>query len=160
MPGFDEAAVPDANNRNTRCGEGFSGGAITAIDSPAERNEIAFAKGEAGRYAHIGKTRLECVVEGIEFVGPADLYTAVVQNTIRRKQLRDSFAAALIPNFFKPADEETAILLYERDRFGRRGHERCGSYGTKRNYTMCLAWEASGSRNRRRSRSRRLRRKA
>ena len=119
MPGFDEAAVLDADDRDSGGGEIFAGGFVATFDGPAERDEVAVTERDARRHAGVHETGLQRVEKGFKFTRTADSHIAVVKHAVRREEFGDDFAAALIPDFFEPAMDEMFVLFGGGERYGR-----------------------------------------
>ncbi|HUL35643.1 MAG TPA: hypothetical protein VL128_17300, partial [Candidatus Eisenbacteria bacterium] len=59
-----------------------------------------------------GELRQELIVDGAaKLLGAANLLAAFVEDAIGSEKLEDGFAAALIPDFVEPAEQELFVLF-------------------------------------------------
>ena len=120
MPGFDEAAVLDADDGDPGDGSVLAGGLVDRIDGPAEADEIVFGKSDAGGDTDVPELGLQAVIEGGELLWSADRSVAFVKNAIGSEEFEDDVAAGLVPNLVKPAAGKLFVVF--KDRSGRGGH--------------------------------------
>src|ERR1700739_1556488 len=121
LPGFDETAVLDTDNRGTGDLGGLAARIVLELGNPANAGQIAFSEGDHRGNFEIGKNSAQAVVEFFEFSGAANNPVAIVDDAVWSEQLRDGVAVAFVPDFFKPADDELFVLI-ERG-YGGGGHE-------------------------------------
>ena len=123
MPGFLELTIFDAHDGSTGNLEGFGRGGVTKCRRPVDASQIGFGQGHERSNAEIGELGAEVVVETEEFFGAVEMIGAVVENGVGRKKFNDGFAAALVPDFFKPADNELFVVFESGDGVRSGRHE-------------------------------------
>ena len=84
---------------------------MAQFSGPVDTGEVTFSESNDRREVEVGEFGADGVLETAKGLGTVDLILAVVQNGIGEEKFEDGFAAALVPNFFKPADDEVFVLF-------------------------------------------------
>ena len=126
LPGFDEAAVLDANYGDAGDLSIFAGGFVDAGDGPAEADQVIFGKGNALLDVNIVELCADAVVEVSKFLRAANGSVAFVEDALGGEEIEDGFAAGLIPDLIEPALHQLFVVI--EDGSGRGGHSgaSCG----------------------------------
>ena len=138
LPGFHEAAVLDTDDGGAGDVGDFAGGVVLTFGEPVDARQVAFGQGKDRGDFEIGENRAQTVVKSFEFGGAANDFVAIVNYAIGSEELRDGVAVALVPDFFKPADDQLFVLIERGDGMGG-GHEGT-SFRYRVEYTGNGAW--------------------
>ncbi len=111
LPGFCELAAGYADYGGAGDFDVFAGGVVAEFGGPMQAGEVAF--GEAGAWGdvEIGEIGAERIVEAAEFVGAFEVCLAVVKDALRREEIVNGLATALVPDFLEPANDELLVLF-------------------------------------------------
>src|SRR5690348_4404337 len=95
---------------------------MVAFGRPAQADQVVFGERGAGGDVEIGEVGAHAVIKRCrKLFGTVNVGVAVMQHTVRRQQLKNGFAAALVPHFFKPAHHQVLVGIHSGERLGS-GH--------------------------------------
>src|SRR5262249_3799930 len=111
LPGFDEAAVFDADDGDAGYLGLFAGGLVSTGNCPAQADHVVFGQGGARLDVNIVELSADAIVEVGEFLWAADGSMTFVEDTVLVEQLKNGVATGLIPDFVKPAQGESLVVF-------------------------------------------------
>ena len=111
LPGFDEAAVLDADDGGAGDAGDLAGGDVFTFGKPVDASEVALGEGKNRRDFEVEENRAQTVVKFFKFCGTTNDFVTIVNYAVGSEKLRDSITIALVPDFFEPADDELFVLI-------------------------------------------------
>jgi len=103
LPGFDEAAVLEAEEADASDFDVFAGGGVFCGARPSLADHVAFGDYFERSDLNVGQLGAKGVVETLEVSGAAIVSGAVVEDAVVWEHFVDGFASRFVPDFFEPS---------------------------------------------------------